>query len=53
MAGTRFCLHIPPMPHLTPFEFLDIALPSDGDLQLILTECIPAEKPAIRRRPPA
>lgn len=31
------------MPSLEPFEFIDIALPSDGDLQLVLAECIPAE----------
>jgi predicted acetyltransferase len=28
---------------LKPFEFLDVTLPPDGDLQLVLAECIPAE----------
>jgi predicted acetyltransferase len=28
---------------LEPFAFIDGALPSDGDLQLVLAECIPAE----------
>lgn len=31
------------MPHPKPFEFLDSAPLSDGDLKLILTECIAAE----------
>jgi tagatose 1,6-diphosphate aldolase len=31
------------MPPAKPFEFLDIALPSDGDLRLVLAECTPAE----------
>lgn len=33
-----------PMPPTEPFKFLDIALPRDGDLQLILTERVPAER---------
>ncbi|HEX4266877.1 MAG TPA: GNAT family N-acetyltransferase [Steroidobacteraceae bacterium] len=32
------------MPHADPFEFLDVALPLDGDLRLVLTECTPAGK---------
>jgi predicted acetyltransferase len=32
-----------PMPPPEPFEFIDVALPLDDDLQLILTECVPAE----------
>jgi tagatose 1,6-diphosphate aldolase len=28
---------------LEPFAFIDVALPSDGDLQLVLAECVPAE----------
>jgi tagatose 1,6-diphosphate aldolase len=31
------------MPSAKPFEFLDIALPPDGDLRLVLGECTPAE----------
>jgi tagatose 1,6-diphosphate aldolase len=31
------------MLHHEPFEFIDIALPRDGDLKLILAECVPAE----------
>jgi tagatose 1,6-diphosphate aldolase len=31
------------MPPAETFKFLDIALPPDGDLQLILAECISAE----------
>ena len=31
------------MPPLEPFKFVDITLPADGDLQLILAECTPAE----------
>lgn len=31
------------MPPAEPFEFLDVALPTDGDLRLILTECTPVE----------
>ena len=31
------------MPPLEPFEFVDLALPPDGDLQLILAECMTAE----------
>lgn len=31
------------MPSLEPFAFIDVAPPSDGDLQLVLAECIPAE----------
>lgn len=31
------------MPSPDPFEFLDVALPPDGDLQLILAERLPAE----------
>jgi tagatose 1,6-diphosphate aldolase len=30
------------MPPVKPFEFLDIALPPDGDLRLVLAECTPA-----------
>ncbi len=26
-----------------PFAFIDVALPPDGDLQLVLAECVPAE----------
>lgn len=26
-----------------PFEFLEVTLPADGDLRLILSECTPAE----------
>ena len=26
-----------------PFAFLDVALPPDGDLRLVLAECVPAE----------
>jgi predicted acetyltransferase len=33
-----------PMPSAKPFEFLDVALPADGDLRLVLTECA-AETP--------
>lgn len=32
------------MPHTEPFEFLDVALPPDGDLKLILAERVPVEK---------
>src|SRR5215469_8622855 len=32
------------MSRTQPFQFLDIALPPDGDLQLILTERLPAEQ---------
>ena len=32
------------MPSLEPFAFIDVALPPDDDLQLVLAECIPAEK---------
>jgi predicted acetyltransferase len=28
---------------MEPFEFLDVPLPPDGDLQLVLAECVPAE----------
>ena len=31
------------MPPAKPFEFLDVALPPDGDLRLVLAECMPAE----------
>lgn len=31
------------MPPTEPFEFLDVALPPDGDLHLILAERVPAE----------
>lgn len=31
------------MPPAKPFEFLDVALPPDGDLRLVLAECTPAE----------
>jgi predicted acetyltransferase len=31
------------MPPAKPFEFLDIALPADGELRLLLAECMPAE----------
>lgn len=31
------------MPPAEPFAFLDVALPPDGDLRLVLTECMPAE----------
>lgn len=34
------------MPLTETFEFLDIELPPDGDLQLILAERVPAEKSA-------
>lgn len=34
------------MPPTEPFEFLDAALPPDGDLRLILAELSPAEKNA-------
>ncbi len=30
------------MPPANPFEFLDVALPADGDLRLVLAECTPA-----------
>jgi RimJ/RimL family protein N-acetyltransferase len=30
------------MPPPEPFEFFDMALPPDGDLQLVLAECVPA-----------
>src|SRR5215469_9068075 len=33
-----------PMPPTEPFAFLDVAIPPDGDLRLILTERSPAEK---------
>jgi predicted acetyltransferase len=33
---------IRPMPPAKAFEFLDMALPADGELQLILAECMPA-----------
>lgn len=32
------------MPPANPFEFLDVALPPDGDLRLVLAECMPAGK---------
>ena len=31
------------MPPAKPFEFLEVALPADGDLSLVLAECTPAE----------
>lgn len=31
------------MPSLEPFEFIDVTLPPDGDLRLILAERVPAE----------
>jgi predicted acetyltransferase len=31
------------MPPAKPFEFLDVTLPPDGDLRLVLAECMPAE----------
>lgn len=33
-----------PMPSPEPFEFLDVMLPVDGDLRLVLAECTPAGK---------
>ncbi len=35
--------NIRPLPPAKPFEFLEVALPADGDLRLVLTECTPAE----------
>src|ERR1700679_423434 len=34
--------NIGPMPPAEPFEFLDVPLPPDGDLRLVLAECTPA-----------
>jgi predicted acetyltransferase len=31
-----------PMPPANAFEFLDVALPEDGELRLVLAECMPA-----------
>jgi predicted acetyltransferase len=33
---------IRPMPPAKAFEFLDLELPADGELQLVLAECMPA-----------
>lgn len=30
------------MPPANPFEFLDVTVPADGDLRLVLAECTPA-----------
>ena len=30
------------MPHAEAFEFLDVALPEDGELRVVLAECMPA-----------
>jgi predicted acetyltransferase len=34
--------NIRPMLPANPFEFLDVTLPADGDLRLVLAECTPA-----------